>query len=221
MGTWPGLGHALGRLPETIQNLRWSQSSSSPLVWEQTSLCVHFSWVESKYLTAPLPVPLVFKPAKGTYLPSVQAQGWGVQYVVWTTHSPGRILSLCNRSWSDCFSFLLSQIHVDLSYSLGCIRVFLPISSLFSVRTTSHVDAFPMFSWGKVSSASSYSTILISPVISLNTGCCLTIWHLNRLIIVTKSSPEDKKSQIEHANFSQLKRVFNQERKNRKVCLYS
>ena len=152
-----------------------------------------------------MPVPLIFKPANGTYPPSVRTEGGGAQYVAWATHSPGRILSLCYTSWPDCFAFLPGQLHVGLSYSLRCIIVFLPVSSLFSKRTAPPVDAFLMCSWGEVSGPPSYATILISLVISLNNDCCPTIWHLNRLVIVTKAFPEDKKVRLNVQSLVSLK----------------
>lgn len=47
-------------------------------------------------------------------------------------------------------------------YSFGYIRVCLPVSSLFKVRISPHVDVFLMHLLGVVNSASSYSTTLIS-----------------------------------------------------------
>ena len=47
-------------------------------------------------------------------------------------------------------------------YSLGCTGVFLPVSSLFSVRIAPDVDVFLMYLWREVSSMSSFFAILIS-----------------------------------------------------------
>lgn len=52
--------------------------------------------------------------------------------------------------------FLPNSLWVFLGwYSLGCRGVFLPVSSLFSVRVASHVDTFLMCSWRELSSTSS------------------------------------------------------------------
>lgn len=45
---------------------------------------------ESRFLTALLFVPLVFKPAKGT-LPGVRSKDWDAQYVVQSVPSPGKL----------------------------------------------------------------------------------------------------------------------------------
>ena len=49
---------------------------------------------------------------------------------------------------------------MHLSYSLGCTRVFLLVSSKFSVRIVPRVDVFLMCSWREVNSEFSYSAIL-------------------------------------------------------------
>ena len=125
---------------------------------------------------------VVFKPTKGTCLPSA---GWGAQYVVQTPPSPGRIckpmispsssLSLPRDVSLDLIAsppFLPDSLWIFL-YSLGCQRVFLPVSSLFSVRIYFHVDVLLMCLWGEVSSAPSYSTILISSP----THILFVTWH--------------------------------------------
>ena len=64
------------------------------------------------------------------------------------------------RSQPDHVSSLPTQFHVDFSYSLVCMRVFLPVSSLFSVRIALYVEIFLMCSWEEVSSVSSYSIFI-------------------------------------------------------------
>ena len=64
---------------------------------------------------------------------------------------------------------------MDLSYSLGCGRVFLPVSTLLSGRTAPHVDIFLIYLWKEVSLASFYSTILVS---SLYIISFLKIWKI-------------------------------------------
>ena len=49
---------------------------SLPGFWSKQA-CMYSSGVESGFLTTLLLVPLVFKPARGTHLPSVRPQGWG------------------------------------------------------------------------------------------------------------------------------------------------
>ena len=53
--------------------------------------CMCSSRAESRFLTTPLSVSLVFKTSKGTRPPGVKPQAWGTQYVVLTTHSPQKI----------------------------------------------------------------------------------------------------------------------------------
>ena len=43
--------------------------------------CACTSQVESKFLTAPLPVLLVLKPAKGTHLPGIRLKVWHIPHV--------------------------------------------------------------------------------------------------------------------------------------------
>ena len=52
---------------------------------------------------------------------------------------------------------------VDISYSIGCTRIFLPVSSLSSVRSDPYVNVFSMYLWGKEMSvySSSWSPSLI------------------------------------------------------------
>ena len=56
---------------------------------------------------------------------------------------------------------------VEHFYSLSYIGVFLPVSSLLLGKIIPHIDVFLIFSWGKVSSAFFYSTILISEAVFL------------------------------------------------------
>lgn len=107
---------------------------------------------------SPLPVPLIFKPAKGLILPVCQTEGW-VPNMWLEPLTLRRILSLVQVLGTDSFSFLPGQLNVDLSYSLRCITVFLPVSSLFSRELLHFVYAFSMCSWGEVSGPPSYSTI--------------------------------------------------------------
>lgn len=73
------------------------------------------------------------------------------------THSPPVYSSFLTR----LFFSTLTQLHVGLSYSLGCRGVFLPVSSYFSLGIVAHIGAFLMYASGAVSSMSSYSAILI------------------------------------------------------------
>ena len=76
----------------------------------------------------------------------------------WNHSLPGEDLCPCNlsfplsplpghRSWPD--TFLPTGFHVDISYSLGCTGVFLPVSRSFPVRTVPHVDVFLLCSLAK------------------------------------------------------------------------
>ena len=83
-------------------------------------------------------------------------------------HLPAfRALSQECQSHPDAFFPLVLSIclYGDLSCSFGCRRDFLPVSSWFSIRVIPHVDVFffLMYLWEKMSSASSYSAILIFP----------------------------------------------------------
>ena len=99
-------------------------------------------------------------PASNVGSPSLcQPQDW-VLAVPWTAHSSGRV-SFCRTSplvltplrgagaGPDCFSFLPSQVHVDPSYSLVCMRVFLPVSREFTACIVPHLDVFLMCLWGR------------------------------------------------------------------------
>ena len=81
-GAQCGLGCVL-RSWETSQSPEQFQSASSSLfpgVSKQACAC--FLRVESRFPTALLLLPLVFKPPKGTHLPGVKPQVWGSpQYV--------------------------------------------------------------------------------------------------------------------------------------------
>ena len=140
--------------------------------------------MESGFLTTLLVVPLVFQSAKWTDLPSAGLQGWDAEYMALTAHSSGNILrseqdiltpsthgisllfcvlSQGHKSQPDSFSSLPTQFHVYLSYSLSCIRIFLPISSSFLVRTAPYMVIFSVYFCGEVSSVSSCSDIFICP----------------------------------------------------------
>lgn len=86
--------------------------------------------------------------------------GLEAQYMAQTTHSSGRF-SACVTSlflWApsagyssqtNYFSSLL--LYLYLSYNLGCTRIFLLVSSSFSVRIVPHVDVCLMYfdGWGE------------------------------------------------------------------------
>ena len=141
-------------------------------------VCAHSSWVKSRVLTALPSVPGIFKPANGTPLLSIRPQSWGSQLMVWTTHPQGGSLSPCNPPPTPCpllgvqvltyhfyFLFLRNFMWIFL-YSLGCLRVFLLVSSLFLARISPDVVALMMCSWGEVSSTSSFFATLISTLLS-------------------------------------------------------
>ena len=83
----------------------------------------------------------------------------------WTCVIPLLTCVLYQGCWSqlDRFSSLPTWLHTDLPYSLDCSSIFLPVSSLFSVRTAPCVEVFLMCLWGEVNPTSSYSAIFISP----------------------------------------------------------
>jgi len=125
------------------------------------------SWGEFELLTASLPVPLVFKPAKRNYLPDIKLQGCDAQYVVWTTHSPGRILKFFHSPLSlpppwgtgpNLLTALLLPDFVCIFFIALIVWVFLPVSSLFSVRIALHVNVCLIYSCMAMTSISSYST---------------------------------------------------------------
>lgn len=76
-----------------------------------------------------------------------------------SSESPGRL-------WLDHFPSLLTQFHVDLSYSLGYIWAFLPVSSQFSVRKFPQVDVFLKWLWDR------WVSHLLTPPAWLITPCC-------------------------------------------------
>lgn len=69
-----GLGHALNQLQETDQSPRHFQSASSVLLLGVNKEYSHSSRANSRFPTALLLVPLVFKSTKGTHLLGVRPQ---------------------------------------------------------------------------------------------------------------------------------------------------
>lgn len=79
-----------------------------------------------------------------------------------TAHSPGRIYgpgyspSSLSSPWDTgldlifSFPFLPNSVSVDVSYNLGCRRLLLPLSNLFSVRIALRVEVFLMCLQGRV-----------------------------------------------------------------------
>ena len=118
-------------------------------------------------------VPLVFKAAEGTCLPNVKTLGLGCLACGFNPSVPRNDFQVCNLSLLLC-PLLGTQVPTRLLlfpsystpsgffffffYSFGCIRVFLQVSSVFSVRIVSHVVLFLMCSLEEVNSAS-YSAI--------------------------------------------------------------
>ena len=129
-------------------------------------VCTYSSWAEFEFFTPSLPVPLVFKPAKRNYLPDIRLQGQDAQYVVWTPHSPGRILEFCILlflcpSWGTGPSLLTALLLPDfvcIFFIALIVWVFLPVSGLFSVRIALHVHVRLIHSCTAMTSISSYST---------------------------------------------------------------
>ena len=94
----------------------------------------------------------------------INTQGCGAQYVVWTAHSLSREdlrdqipvipLLFCVPPWGtspDLIAFLPftpNSIWMFL-YSLGCVRTFLLVPSVFSVIIAPYVDVILMCSWGR------------------------------------------------------------------------
>lgn len=85
-------------------------------------------------------------------------------------HSPGRISPFHSQSlpWDTgpnliAFLPILSDYVLIFFYSLGCIGVFLPVSSKISLRIVLHGDVFLIFFFfvGQVSSTFPYSVILM------------------------------------------------------------
>ena len=90
--------------------------------------------------TALLLVQPALQPAKGTCLPGIEPRGCGSQYAASVAHSPGRfstceipfffwVPSQAHSPPPDHFSSFPTWFRVDVSCSLGCTRVFLPVSS--------------------------------------------------------------------------------------------
>ena len=149
--------------------------------WDQASLCACSSRAESQFLTALWEPPLVFKPSKGTHLPGAWPQDWGARYNAWTPCSLGRPPSrwyptlllghlLRVQVWTRslflpssqtlCGSFLFKFF-----YSFGCRKAMLLVVRSFSARIALYVAVVLMCSWEEVSSGSSYSTMLIPPLL--------------------------------------------------------
>ena len=102
--------------------------------------------------------------------------------ICWTAHTPGRtsepMHSPSSSVSSSCpcpdlitsFSFLMTLVW-KFPYNCDCVRIFLPVSSLFSMRLASHRDIFLMCSWMEVGSESSSSAFLIPSL------CELLVWE--------------------------------------------
>lgn len=145
------------------------------------------SWTESRLPSAIL--SLTSPPInQGTYIPCVRLLGWDAQSVALTTHSPGRCPPVLSPFSSESppsgtspdlitsFPFLANYVTIFLTalfiYQYLC---------QFSARIVSHVDiSFTCLS-GEVSSASSYSPILIWVLYS--SFCKHLCVHLNVYIV--------------------------------------
>ena len=113
------------------------------------------SWGEFKLLTASL--PLVFKPAKRNYLPDIRLQGCDAQYMVWTTHSPGRILKFFHSPLSlPPLGYRSQSTHCSSStwlcmyllYSLDCMSLSASLQFIFSENCSSCKCMFDTFMHG-------------------------------------------------------------------------
>lgn len=129
-------------------------------------MCI--SQVAFRIPTALLLLPLDLQPDMGAPLSFIRPQGRDAQHVAQTTLSPVRVSAPCNLpfplislsgaqviSWSHRFPFYLILVHLSCNLVLFCQ---FPVS--FSVRTVPCVIVL-MYSWGEMSSASSYFIILI------------------------------------------------------------
>lgn len=170
-----GLGQMLGKSQETSKSPRLPQ-----LLLCLVSTCACSSRVQFQFLTLFLSVPLVFRAVNGDS-PSSRPYSSGLWFQGLTAHGGHSLYEsslLCaligvpTPTWTLPFSSCL--IPVYHSYSLGCITVFLPDASLFSARVAPDIDIFLICSWGKVSSMSSCSPILISSL------CWSSIWQHRR-----------------------------------------
>lgn len=168
------VGHsAWSRVPrvamETSQSPRQFNSASSALFLGESKPVYLLREHKSRFLTALVFVLLVFKLARGTCIPSVRPQGWGVHCGLNSSLSrkdlqagiipfPVYVFLLgIQVSMTVALPFLPNSIWI-FPYTLGCMS---PSASLFSMRIAPCIDAFLMCSWGEVSSVS-YSAILIS-----------------------------------------------------------
>ena len=142
---------------------RWSslQSCLSASPWGQANICrLLMREVQASHSSPVTPkCPLTSQGGSNPTRPQDQS----TRSVALTTHSPPVYSPFLTRL---CFS-TLTPLHMDLSYSLGCRGVFLPVSSYFSLRIVAHVGAVLMYPSGEVSSMSSYSAILIDLWINL------------------------------------------------------
>ena len=117
-------------------------------------VCTYSSWAEFEFFTPSLPVPLVFKPAKRNYLPDIRLQGQDAQYVVWTPHSPGRILELLHSPLSlPLLGYRSQPTHCSSStwlcmyllYSLDCMSLSASLWFIFSENCSSCTCTFDTF----------------------------------------------------------------------------
>ena len=141
--TWLRLGHMPGQTQQTGQQ-PWGFSLPSLPCFRSKNACAQSSWVESRLPTALLSIPLALQPDWGTRLPSVRPKlevhnmwlkslttcGLNHSLHPWT---PPLLLSPLPgpQVQTRLLLFPSYPIPLDLSYSLGCTGVFLPVPVSF------------------------------------------------------------------------------------------
>lgn len=125
--------------------------ASFSLPWLSAKLHTWSLRVESRLLQPCHLTWWVFQSASGPVFPC-RTQGLGCQRPAcspgWGVHpyrpSPPYRAFPGLQVPTQCFFLCPTWLHGDLSCSFGCIRVFLPISSWFSVRIVPHISVFLM-----------------------------------------------------------------------------
>lgn len=136
------LGCELGQSRKPTRHSCSFQSTSSAVPQQQASKHAHTSQKQSLGFPSPPVNPTALQRRKRAHLPCIRPEDWGAQWVAQTTDCPRRISThvislflwvLSQRKRGilrpEYFSSLPTQYHVDPSQSLGCTRVFLPVSS--------------------------------------------------------------------------------------------
>ena len=198
MGPHYGPGYTVGWSWETGQNPGKSQSADSALIGEQGSMYVNFTSGAHVLIVPPTPASPIGLQANNrtSSLQQDSSSSYGTQSLVYLMCGLNHLLprkylqveyppsvSPPRGADPDIITSLLFLPGIVCGSFFIAFIIFLPVSSLFSVRIVPHVDVFLMCSLRETSLASSYSIIFISPVIICLTFLPLSLFAFGTLIV--------------------------------------